>query len=542
MESTLYIRSTLLLTGLLWVLAMATSAQEEEEAHKDLPSLDLPSVEIYGKERIDFSIEEDKQTESRRFTFPVDLKAEMTRERGPAADDRSPKITPQEERGRTPEGVATVRAEAGSFSSWAGLLRYANRGGPLGYLLELHHQMSDGHVDSVMSAHRTTGLGAKGVFAAAGHTRIPVEMYYENGTQELWGAASPFERSGHLYRGEIGLDLFNPEGTRAELRLGAASGKLEDDGGGKAEESTLYARLGTSVRLGDLLLNGAVGYSDDDLSRDAGTEGNNRLLEARAEGRFSIGARMTVGMGARFFHTSTREDTSAHKIYPWAEMVYTAASWLKVYGRYDPRVLRTSLLDLYTHVPPIDLEGDLLPKEDELRGEVGTEIGGDRVHLRLLGRIERGETRIWTPGGTGLWQLDRNDRAEVRSAQAICRMALTRYMRLSGWGTIRDAVREETNEDVPYVPASEAGAGLEFGPAGGFRAKASFQWIGERPTDGAGTELDPYAALSVHLSKALGDHVTVFARGTNLLDDEHEIWRGYVEPGRAVYGGLEATW
>ena len=256
---------------------------------------------------------------------------------------------------------------------------------------------------------------------------------------------------------------------------------------------------------------------------------------------------MNVGVGVRFFHTSTYEDASTNKVYPWTEAEYAPTSWLKVHGRYNPRVLRTSLLDLYTRIPPVALEADVLPKEDELRGEGGMEIGGDRVNLRLLVCIERGETLIWREvqtesEGIGLWQLDANDHAEIRSVRATCSVTPAAQVGLSGWGTIRDATREGTDEDVPYVPEAEAGADLELAPGAGFRATVSLRWVGERPTGGTGTELDPYGTLDVRLSKAFGDHVTVFVRGTNLLEDEYEVWPGYVEPGRGIYGGLEAKW
>ena len=174
---------------------------------------------------------------------------------------------------------------------------------------------------------------------------------------------------------------------------------------------------------------------------------------------------------------------------------------------------------------------------------MGAEIGGDRMKLRLLGRMERGEVEIWRElEDRGLWRAEIED-AEVRSVRVECRVVPVKEVRLSGWGMMRDM-----DEELPYVPESEVGADLRLGAPDRFEATASFRQVGKRPTDvGIGAtntkdELGSYAILNVRLSKAIGEHLVIFIRGTDLLDDEYEIWRGYVEPGRGLYGGLEARW
>jgi vitamin B12 transporter len=92
-------------------------------------------------------------------------------------------------------------------------------------------------------------------------------------------------------------------------------------------------------------------------------------------------------------------------------------------------------------------------------------------------------------------------------------------------------------------PRDEARIGLIFTPVRDLSIEPTVVLVGSRfSSTGETDKLQPYARLDVYADYRINDTFSVFARAENLTGADYEEIRGYGTTGRAIYGGLRATW
>lgn len=106
--------------------------------------------------------------------------------------------------------------------------------------------------------------------------------------------------------------------------------------------------------------------------------------------------------------------------------------------------------------------------------------------------------------------------------------------------TTMDAVDLKTDRRLALRPKKTANVSAEYRIAA-FLIGADYRYVGDRFDISADRRLPSYSLVDLRLSYDLSPTVTVFARGENVLDKDHQEVAGYETPDAAVYAGIRAS-
>lgn len=134
-------------------------------------------------------------------------------------------------------------------------------------------------------------------------------------------------------------------------------------------------------------------------------------------------------------------------------------------------------------------------------------------------------------------------RTRARGMELEAAAKLTDTLSLSANYTFMTAIDEVNHSDLARRPHITASAQIQWTPIQDWSVGASVLYAGRR-FDGAGefTPLGSHTTANLYASHALNEHLELFARIENLFDAQYEPVAGFGAPGRAVFGGIRATY
>ena len=134
-------------------------------------------------------------------------------------------------------------------------------------------------------------------------------------------------------------------------------------------------------------------------------------------------------------------------------------------------------------------------------------------------------------------------RSRARGIEADASIALADTLSASLEYTNMTAIDLATGNDLARVPHVTADARLTWTPDSRVTLGGSIGYVGRRYDDGGNTVLlSSNTLINVYGSYALTDALQIYARVENLFDIHYEPVFGYGAAGRAVYGGIRATY
>ncbi len=540
-------------TGVIFVAALILTIMvplsRAAEQKEDLPSLELPSMEVYGVERIDFVITGDKRELSVGFSFPSRLEDRFRGKGAIKSREFLPKMSVTQElptrRNKTGRGYS----EGGYFSSFAAGLAYANTFEKAALLFNFDNVLSGGHVDN--SSYRRDDASLEVLISPSRLSDVLIKVDFYDGSSELWKTSPVIERD--VRRFKIGIEPKLHKAADLEAEVFLTLNRLSDDVGDiDIGENTLEASLSFDKFIDRLRFDVDLEYAGDFLDRTGvldAKDGDNQFFRFQATAGYSSKVGVGVKGGAALFVSDADLGESENKVYPFAQFDYEPTKEFRVYGRYAPEVKRGHFFGAYSLNQFIDPLAAPISSDIKTNGEVGLEVTiGDKLNFNAsLGFQEEERFIVWEDTSkvkVRLWTTSQDGTIETKWASARLDLDVTERFRLSSDLLFRDT--EFTSGlvgDVPYVPDLELGGSLSVGPYSGFNGTVSARWIDERFTSISPEKaLGSYFLLGIEASKTIGSYIAVFVRGENLLDEEYQVWEGYDMPDLAIYGGVRGNW
>ncbi len=117
------------------------------------------------------------------------------------------------------------------------------------------------------------------------------------------------------------------------------------------------------------------------------------------------------------------------------------------------------------------------------------------------------------------------------------------WLRVKVAYTHLDAFDELTDRRLARRPADEARVGFVVTPMKGLSIEPTVILSGERySSPGERDRLAPFARLDVYADYKINETFSVYARAENLTNAHYQEVLDFGTTGRAIYGGLRATW
>lgn len=109
------------------------------------------------------------------------------------------------------------------------------------------------------------------------------------------------------------------------------------------------------------------------------------------------------------------------------------------------------------------------------------------------------------------------------------------------WVSARAYVQNPTLDNGNRIPFRE-NAGLQGSLSARFLKTISIEawadYVGGRKTGVGGETLDGFLLLGSQIDVKISERFGAYLKGVNLLDQDYELWRGYTERPRQVFGGI----
>ena len=201
-----------------------------------------------------------------------------------------------------------------------------------------------------------------------------------------------------------------------------------------------------------------------------------------------------------------------------------------------------------------DFGNEALVPERSTSFDLGIEQGqrGEGLHLALTGFRRDSEELIGfascftadppalcDDGRFGFYQ--NTGRARAQGLEAEAGYDLARGLRLSGVYSFVDAEDRATGNDLARRPQHFATLFADWQSDFGLNLGADLRVIGASYDDAANSvRLDGYEVLDLRVSHFIGDHLELFGRVENVLDEDYETVAGYGTAGRGVFAGVRA--
>ena len=105
-------------------------------------------------------------------------------------------------------------------------------------------------------------------------------------------------------------------------------------------------------------------------------------------------------------------------------------------------------------------------------------------------------------------------------------------------GSVRNHKLVESSDPIPYVSDYDMKASVYVKPIESFRINLWGEYVGPRGvSDGAG-ELGSYFLAGSRFEFNVHDQVGLYIEGKNILDQQYQVWDGYMARPLQLYGGV----
>ena len=186
--------------------------------------------------------------------------------------------------------------------------------------------------------------------------------------------------------------------------------------------------------------------------------------------------------------------------------------------------------------------------------DLGIERGqrGEGLHLALTGFRRDSQdligfascftaepSALCDDGRFGFYQ--NTGRARAQGLEAEAGYDLAPGLRLSGVYSIVDVEDRKTGNELARRPRHFGTLFADWQSDFGLGLGADFRIVGSSFDDaGNFTRLGGYEVLDLRASQSIGDHLELFGRVENVLDEDYETVAGYGTAGRGVFAGVRA--
>lgn len=96
--------------------------------------------------------------------------------------------------------------------------------------------------------------------------------------------------------------------------------------------------------------------------------------------------------------------------------------------------------------------------------------------------------------------------------------------------------------EIPYVPRWRGSAHIMARPVNRLDVSAWLDFRGERNTESEGETIGGYTQIGVQTDLRLHKNLGLYFKALNILNQDHEVWKGYQERPIQIYGGLTFHW
>lgn len=282
-----------------------------------------------------------------------------------------------------------------------------------------------------------------------------------------------------------------------------------------------------------------------------GTNGRKRISGYYAQGQTTLFSQLTLTGGVRY---DNDDEFGGHT------SVKFAGAWTPNDGA---TVLRANYADGFKAPSLFELFSEFSNPLAALKPETarGWEAGADQSLFdgRILTRIAYFERRtgnlidffscfgVVSPAcalrSTSGGFFFNVGRTRTRGLELEAAAKPTDTLSLSANYTFMTAIDEDSHTDLARRPHITGSVQIQWAPLPDWSVGASVIYTGRR-FDGAGgfTPLASHTTANLYASHTLNEHLELFARIENLSDAQYEPVAGFGAPGRAVFGGIRATY
>lgn len=403
----------------------------------------------------------------------------------------------------------------------------------------------DGCRNTTLSARTGGALGAAAeweLFAQSVEEAIDLDNSH-GGLADAYGDVQ--ERTSLYTRGRLGLDLFD-SAWRQTLRGGVSTHQRDyrSDDSTSTFDATLYeADWQHDFQCGEdhVLSLGAAGQEEigESASRGASTnrfgEKSARTVGLYVEENFVFWRILTGAAAVRWDDHEAFGDAVTWRLAPACQL------WAggRVKGSYGTGFKAPSLYQLYSSYGRPDLEPEKAQGWDAgLEQEIGEKqarVGASYFHNRYTSLIDFDYVT---------WKYANVAKATTQGVETYASWRLVESVAVRLAYTYTDA---KDGDDVPLnrQPKDRVSADLDVQPVPGVTTRLSAVYVGERPDhdfDAKQTvDLKAYTLVNLAASWQAWEHVRLFGRIENILDEQYQEVFGYGTAGLSGYAGAECT-
>jgi len=263
-----------------------------------------------------------------------------------------------------------------------------------------------------------------------------------------------------------------------------------------------------------------------------------------------LGDVYTLTLGARYDDHETFGDETTYRI---AGSIRCPRVKTRMHASFGTGFRAPTLNDLYWPVIAYPAawggggeRGNTALKPETSKGfDVGVEqpLYGDRIVADVTYFDSKVEDLIgWAVDAAGWWEPSNVEEAEIKGVEVTLALHPLDDLTVSLGYTYTDHQDATTGNDLPRRPRHQGSLAADYRLFDTTSVNLAVIRVGKRYDDAANAnELDSYTRVDLAVVHDMADHVKVFARVENLLDEEYEEARGFGVPGRYAYAGMKMT-
>lgn len=443
--------------------------------------------------------------------------------------------------------------------------------------LNADYQQSDGHVTNAQWAF--AGLQAGLHQKLSDNHLLHLATDYNFQKREIWGDYELYQQdwktSTVLWKFFGSLeDKWHPI-FRTEL---AASYYLDDHENAFKYRDRGYDITGTArLRIKNTEIEGILDYRAIDLSLSNGnlvrlpvdSTSLDKFSATLLSGYLYVRQKINlVNIKAGVLYQQSDEDISpviGNKIkddfiYPDLSLLLGFSGKGKIFVRYRPAIETYRFRTAIQILPFIDLAAIRLVNYSS-RIEGGLDVNpSSKLDLNLTVRSSTTENypaviypadslkAEFSDGGYPGWNMGTLNEVQIQELYGKIDWEIVTGLRFRGWGNYRNSdIRNSgnlrvdvVNKEIPYFPRIESSGELVWSFYNEHKASVSGKYTDKRYDDLSNTtELPAYFLLNARIDLQIKSSLTFFIMGNNLLDEQYEVFKGFIAPGITGFFGIQ---
>jgi hypothetical protein len=247
-------------------------------------------------------------------------------------------------------------------------------------------------------------------------------------------------------------------------------------------------------------------------------------------------------------------------IYPDLSLLLGFTGQGKIFVRYRPAIETFRFRNSIQIIPFTDLTAIRLVNYTS-RMEGGLDINPtSKFDLNLTVRSSRAENypaviypadslkAEFNSGGYPGWIMGTLNEVQIQELYGKIDWEIVRGLRFQGWGNYRNSdIRNSSNleadvigKEIPYFPRIESSGELIWNFYNKHKASVCLKYTDKRYDDlSNNTELPAYSLLNARLDLQIKRNINFFIVGDNLLDEQYEVFKGFMAPGISGFFGIQ---